>query len=244
MTMVFDRAGSAEVVARAATVRQSRIDAEAARMAAVLARAAPPEECGPAIIPAPARGVCYAEHQVTMVPNGVDARGMEKWAAAATGYGHRAAVRKGDVFDRIRARSRKGSRGDLLTPGQIAQARRYRDLVEHLAAGSYKLSQLDRASGSSERDFMDARLAVSREVNEMRRRVGSDAMLSVRRMRPDARGSRVTIMDIRIVDLICLGDADPSEVLRKHGWQCNGHGRKAVMVALGRALDRMIGYRR
>lgn len=243
MSEAFDRTASADLVARAAAERRARSDAEAARLAAVLARATPPAECGPDVIASPARGACMVEHQETMVPNGVDDRGMDKWAAARTGYGHRATVRVGDVFDRIRVRSRKGSGRDVLTPGQIAQARRYRNLVEQLDAGSFKLSQLDRASGSSEKDFMDARLAVSREVDEMRRRVGNGAMMTVQRMRPGVRGDRVTIMDIRIVDMVCLGDADPSEVLRKHKWPLNGHHRKAVMVALGGALDRMIGYR-
>ncbi|MFV0552130.1 MAG: hypothetical protein ACK5L6_09475, partial [Anaerorhabdus sp.] len=123
-------------------------------------------------------------------------------------------------------------------------ARRYRNLTEMLQAGTLKLSNLEGSTGSNDgRDIVDAHLAASQEVAGMRRRVGSGAMLSVRRVRPSLRGNRVTIMDMAIIDMMCLGDADPARVLKKHGWQINGHGRKAVVAALSGALDRMIGYR-
>ena len=71
----------------------ARLEAERARIAKIKAKAAVPSKCGPDIISAPARGAFVATHRATMVPNGVDDRGLEKWSPARTGYGHRASVR-------------------------------------------------------------------------------------------------------------------------------------------------------
>lgn len=233
-TMVMDRDAGA-----------SRLDAERERVRGILDRAAPPAECGGGIIAAPARGACEVVRHAAMVPGGVDKYGLTEWTPAATGYGHRASVRAADVFDRLllQSQKRRGARAPL-TPGQIAAARRYRDLSEMVQAGTLKLSKIEGGTGGSDgRDVMDAHMAASEELRGMRRRVGSGAMLSVRRVRPSLRGNRLSIMDMTIIDMMCLGDAEPSQVLKRHGWQPDGHRRKAVVVALSVALDRMIGYR-
>lgn len=222
------------------------LDAERQRLAAIIAAASPPSECGPDIVPAPARGHCVLVPHIAMTPNGTDARGEQKWAPAATGYGHRASVRQMDVFDRMALAARRARRPAPLTPGQIAVARRYRDLVERHDAGGIRCSDLDRATGAGTgRDFMDAYLAEGREIEAIRRRIGGGASLAIRRIRPSTRGSpaRRAILDRVLVDMVCLGDRTLSEVLRAHGWATKGPTRDAVREALSAALDRMIGYR-
>lgn len=221
------------------------LDAERQRLAAIIAAATPPAECGPDIVPAPARGPCVLVPHIAMVPNGANARGGQKWAAAATGYGHRPSIRQMDVFDRMVLAARRARRPAPLTPGQIAVARRYRDLVERHDAGGIRCSDLDRATGAGTgRDFMDSYLAEGREIEAIRRRIGGGASLAIRRIRPSTRGgpARRAILDRALVDMVCLGDCTLSDVLRAHGWATKGPTRDAVREALSGALDRMIGY--
>lgn len=216
----------------------------ARRFEAVKESARVPDECGPAIIAAPARGACVVVRHQSLVPQGVDGRGLTKWAAAPSGYGHRASVRAADVFDRMIAQARRRQEPAPLTPGQISMARRYRGLWERHQAGGVKLSNLDgaqRGDGSG-RDFMDAYLAEGREIEAIRRRIGSGVAMAVRRVRPSERGSRSNILDRALVDLICLGDHQIDQVLRAHGWSPKGATRKAARAALCAALDRMAGY--
>ena len=247
MTVVFDRMASVELVAAARAVRARRLADEAARLDAIKAGAAVPDICGPRIVAAPARGGFVVEHQVTMVPNGVDAHGLDKWAAALTGYGHRANVRGTDVFDRMIAQALRRKRAPALTPGQMAIGRRYRDLVEALSADGCSLSSLEGSSGGSGDDggWMDHRLQMADERDRLRRRIGNGCAMPIRRVRPSDRGPnpRGPIMDRVLVDMVCLSDKSLDDVLRAHGWQRDGRTRKAIAQALSAALDRMIGYR-
>lgn len=220
-----------------------RLRNEALRMAEIRAASLPPAECGPDIVAAPARGPSIAVHRIELVPQGGD-----KWAAATVGYGGRAAVRAADVFDLMLAAAVRAKRPAPLTPGQIAHGRRYRDLVELVSAGGLKLSSLGRLAagsggGQSDLDWLDRHLSLVAEVDAMRRRVGSGVSMAVRRVRPSARGSRVSIPDQAIVDMVCIGDRSLSQVLRAHGWATHGAARDALLLALCGALDRMIGYR-
>ena len=233
----------------AARTGRNDLDAERQRLAAIVAAATAPDECGPDIIPAPARrarGACVVIPHVSMVPSGLDQRGLQKWDAAPSGYGHRASIRQADVFDRMLRAARVARRPAPLTPGQIAVARLYRDLVERHDAGGIRCSDLDRASGSGAGgDFMDAYLAEGREIEAIRRRIGGGASLAIRRIRPSARGgaARRAILDRALVDMVCLGDCTLSEVLRAHGWAKSTSNLDAAREALSGALDRMIGYR-
>lgn len=228
------------------------LDAERQRMARVaaaarrVAGAVPPAACGTGIIAAPGRGPCVVVPHLAMVPHGTDARGQQKWTAAPTGYGHGASVRAADVFDRMLKAAAGADREPPFSPGQVAMARRYRALVERHDAGGVKCSALDgRTGGGAGRDFMDAYLDEGREIEAIRRRIGTGASMAVRRIRPSARGGsdRRAILDLSLVDMVCLGDHTLSEVLRAHGWATFGDNRRALAQALGAALDRMIGYR-
>lgn len=223
------------------------LDAERQRMARVtaaakaVAGAAVPADCGGRIIPAPGRGAFRLDPQVQLVP-----QGEEDWAATSAGFAGWKPIRAVDVFDRMLKAAAEADRAAPLTPGQIAMARRYRALVERHDAGGIKCSALDgRTGGGAGRDFMDAFLAEGRELDAIRRRIGTGASMAVRRVRPLARGEagRATIMDRTLVDMVCLGDRSLSDVLRAHGWAAKGPARDALREALSRALDRMIGYR-
>lgn len=225
---------------------RERLEAERRRVARLAAAAIPPDECGPDIVPAPARGHCVLVPHIAMVPNGTDAHGEQSWTPAPTGYGHRSSVRQMDVFDRMALAATRARRPAPLTPGQIAVARRYRDLVERHDAGGIRCSDLDRATGpGAGSDFMDAYLAAVREIESIRRRIGGGASLAIRRIRPSTRGgpARRAILDRALVDMVCLGDRTLSEVLRAHGWAKSTTNLDAVRGALSGALDRMIGYR-
>lgn len=227
-------------------VGRERLEAERRRVERLASAATPPDECDPDIVPAPARGHCVLVPHIAMVPNGTDAHGEQSWTPAPTGYGHRSSVRQMDVFDRMALAATRARRPAPLTPGQIAVARRYRDLVERHDAGGIRCSDLDRATGpGAGSDFMDAYLAAVREIESIRRRIGGGASLAIRRIRPSTRGgpARRAILDRALVDMVCLGDRTLSEVLRGHGWQVDGRHRAALTEALSGALDRMIGYR-
>ena len=234
--LYIDRRGiGAEVVAA------ERRTAEALRCAAMIQDATPPEECGWLIPSAPARGAfeVFMPHAMVQGSDG-------KWASRPTGYAGRHAVRSADVFDRMLVSARRRKQAAPLTPGQVNMGRRYRDLEELLSSDGTKLSRLDASFGGGDSgSWMDRRLELSERLATLRRRIGTGAALSVRRIRPSDRGDdqRGPIMDRVMVDMVCLEGRTLDQVLKAHGWTPDGRTRKAVCEALCGALDRMIGYR-
>lgn len=79
------------------------------------------------------------------------------------------------------------------------------------------------------------------EIKRLRRRIGSGSAMVVRRVRPSSRGSRVTIFDRRLVDMVCLEGRTLSCVLKAHGWSVCGEFVGILSLALKQALDRMSG---
>lgn len=213
-----------------------RVDGERARIAAMLAQATPPDGVGPVPV-APARGPC---------------RVVTDWAALPGGMRRAVGQRleQADVFDVMLAQARR-RHGDSeapfappLSPGQIAMARHYRALTERHDAGGVRCSSLEAGrAGGSGGDFMDAYLAVGMELDRLHSRIGAGAALVLRRVRPSDRGSRITIADRRLVDLVCLGNLSLDAVLVRHGWVVKGQYRQGLRDALAGALDRMQGYR-
>lgn len=246
-------ASGARLVAEAKAAREARRADEAARIAAVRERGAVPAECGPDIPEAPARGELTAFRPIELVPGSVGlARDTGHWERGEDR--RRRAARIRDVFDRMEAEARKAHRArdedggrfvPPLTPAQVQVARDYRDLTERHGAGGMKCASLEtagRASGVAGGEFIDAFVAEGRRLDAMVRRIGAGASLAVRRVRPSARGARSTIRDRDLVDLVCLGDMDPSAVLRRFGWVKSSANLVAVRTALAAALDRMMGY--
>lgn len=219
-----------------------RLEAERRRMAKVINDARAPDICGPRIIPAPGRGsAVVAVAQGRLVPSG-----EKNWAVIDTGWAGLRPLRKADAFDLMLDAARRAERAPSFSPDQVSMARHYRDLVERHDAGGVKCSALDgRVSGGTGRDFMDAYLTEGREIAAIRRRIGTGAALVVRRVRPSARGGvdRRTIDDRTLVDMVCLGDASLSRVLKVHGWVKSTTNLAALIEALCGALNRMIGYR-
>lgn len=219
----------------------ARFQAEAGRLADIKTGATPPAECGLDIAPAPARGGFVLQRIRHM-----EGMTREDFVDTACGYVRRSPIRRSDVFDGMEAAALRRKQPCPLTPGQIAIGRRYHDLVELLTADGTKMSSLQGSMGGPDgRDWMDRRLAVSAEVEGMRKRIGLGVAMSVRRVRPSARGGdqRGAITDRALVDEVCLQGKALADVLRSQGWQVDGRNRKAVSDALSAALDRMIGYR-
>ncbi|RJE87973.1 hypothetical protein D3P04_03365 [Paracoccus onubensis] len=218
----------------------SRLEAERQRIAKLKGDATPPAECGWLIPSAPGRGGF-----VTFMPASMQLNAKGKWEKQPSGYAGRHAVRAADVFDQMIAAAERAKKGWPLTPGQIAIGRRYRDLVEWRAAGAIKCSTIDgRVAGSGERDFMDAYLSAGRELDGMRRRIGTGIAMQVRRIRPSQRGKAeaVPIRDSVLIEMVCIQQKHLSDVLKAHYWSTYGGNRKAIREALCAALDRMIGY--
>ena len=220
----------------------SRIGKEqAARLQLVKDAAAVPAECGPDIAPAPARGGFVLERI-----RHLEGMTREDFVETPRGYVRRSPIRRADAFDAMIAAAVRADRGWPLTPGQIAMGRRYHDLVEFLSSDGTKLSQLEGSTGSGDSgNWVDQRLALSRELDGIRRRIGPGAAMQVRRIRPSQRGGaqRGVILDRVLVDMVCLMGYGIRAVLKAHGWQADGRNQKACREALSGALDRMIGYR-
>ncbi|MCU0909808.1 MAG: hypothetical protein MUE98_00245 [Rhodobacteraceae bacterium] len=226
---------------------------ERAAVAELKAAAAIPARCGPAIVPAPARGAFAVFSPREMVPGSAE-------RSRHAGFDGRDAVRQADAFDRMEARVR--ARWSSLperfrppfvppfTPGQVAVGRRYLALVERCEAGGIKCASLEAGrSGGTGGGFSEAIAADRAELNRMRARIGDRAAMTVRRVRPSDRGveQRGIISDLALVNHVCLEGRTIKEVLVRYkwvgpkGWPKADHV-KLLRQALCLALDRMQGY--
>lgn len=216
-----------------------------ASIRSMMAAAAPPVACGPAVPVAPARAFRVTD------PMGVVPKGVEDWDVQPIGYRGRSVMVVCDVFDQMlkaemdRCRTKGEAYVPPFTPGQIAVGRSYRDLVERHEASGMRCSQLQGGTrgGIGGAGVSEAQLQDARQISGYRRRIGHGAALAVRRIRPSARGAgaRGTIMDRALVDMVCIAGMTLSEVLRAHGWAEKGESRNALRKALASVLERMRG---
>lgn len=205
----------------------ARLEAEAVRLAEIKARGVVPAICGDAIPQAPARGAFRV-----FEPQALYADGEGGFEARHVGYRGRSAIQRADVFDVMAAKAARHNKPSPLTPGQVAIGRHYRDLVERHACGGLKCSSIEvMRSGGSGRggDFMDAVLRDRDEIERLRGRIGTGSAMVVRRIRPSNRGSRASIPDRRLVDMVCIEDRPLSEVLKTHGWSVYGGTSKVSL---------------
>lgn len=212
---------------------------EQARLAEVRAMGSVPPEAGPEIPTAPARGPVRMRDFMASYPKGED--GFEMKAAGFLG---RKTLQRADCFDVMAAKAARHKKPAPFSPAQVAMGRFYRDLVEKHECAGVKCSSLESLSHSSASgggDYMDAVLHDRARIAVLRKRIGSGSAMVVRRNRPSARGSRITIMDRRLVDIVCLEDGTITDVLRKHGWAVNSDLVKALSLGLSEVLDRMMG---
>ena len=223
-----------------------RLRQERERLAAILARATPAEGCGPAIPVAPARGPARAVTPNVVMPDPKTDSGYKVEAIGWRGFRAAKAI---DVFDMLEqreiARAHKAKRDPIFafTRAQIDIARRYRDLVEHHAAGGMKCASLEARSGGggTSGEFIDAYISVGREIRALQERIGTGAAMAVRRVRPSARGEAVSsiIRDRELVDAVCLNGKSFRQVLAGHGWSDTGRNTAMLQKALAESLDRM-----
>jgi len=218
----------ADAIGRLAGSR--RAGDEAARIAAMLDAATPPEDLS-AVPVAPARGA------LRLVPNGPSRRDG----------------RHGRMLDQLSImcrqawdlHQRRGGEAEFVPPfdpAQIAMALRYQELVErHASAGvkcaSAEVRAVARSGGDG--DFMSAFLSESRELDTIRTRIGPGLALEVRRGGPGRRD----ITTRTLVDAVCLHGRDLTAVLKGHGWAKKTDSLMTLRRALAAALDRMQGYR-
>lgn len=214
--------------------------AEVARLDAVRAKGYVPSEVGPEIPEAPARGPVRMVEMMASYPKGDD--GFE---VKPSGFMGRKTLQRADSFDVMAAKAARHKKPAPFSPSQVAMGRFYRDLVEKHASAGMKCSSMEslsqRGSGSDGGGYMDAVLRDSARIAALHKRIGDGSALVVRRIRPSARGSRVSITDRRLVDIICLEEGTMSDVLRAHGWSVKSDHIKALTQALREALDRMMG---
>lgn len=217
----------------------ARLEAEQERIAAVLARGHVPADCCDKIPVAPARGPFRVVQPQQFYPDG-----EEGYAVKGAGYRGRKVMQMADAFDVMAAKAARHKKGSPFTASQINMGRHYRDLVERHACAGVKCSSVEalRAGGSGQGgEFMDAVLRDREEIERLRRRIGTGQAMAVRRIRPSKRGSRASITDRRLVDMVCLEERTISDVLKAHGWSVYGDTVKATTRALADALGRMAG---
>lgn len=227
----LDRVDRADLVAAA----------EAMRMEAVRAMGEVPSPCGSDIPDAPARGPVRVFDHLASYP-----KGQDDYEFKPAGHNGRKSMARADAFDVMQAQRdrRTGGKGSkMFTAGQIAIGRQYAALVERHDSAGVKCSSVEAGTGGGgdAGGFMDAVAADGQEIARLRRRIGDGSAVVVRRNRPSARGSRTTITDRRLVDMVCIEGRTLAEVLRAHGWSVDSRLIADLVKALAGALDRMTG---
>lgn len=155
-------------------------------------------------------------------------------------------IRRADVFDRMEHDAARFGVAFFLTAGQVEAGRRYGRLVERYSVGLSARSTLSSMLPSGEGvggalSAIDVHLLTGRGYDRAVQAIGHGVALSVRRVRPSARGGadRRGIPDRALVDAVAIGGQTLGEVLRAHGWAVKGGNRIALQQALSAALERL-----
>ncbi|TRD21897.1 hypothetical protein [Palleronia caenipelagi] len=211
---------------------------EAARIDAVRHAARNPKSCSREIPVAPARGPVAEFRETVSLPKG------DGFQLAEAPYRAGCPGRVRDVFDIMteQAMRRRGGRAPF-TAGQVQIARDYRALFERVQSAGMKCSADLNAvrGGDGGRDFMDVFIADSERLRRLQRAIGAGDALAPRRdgAHNMDRGTRRSITDARLVEMVCVGQEPLSAVLRAHGWALAGKNRKCLHDALCASLERM-----
>ncbi len=223
--------------------REEIAQKEAGRIVEVKAMGFVPEEVGPMVPEAPARGPVRMFETISAFPKGED-----QFEYKPGGYRGRKTLQRADSFDVMAAKAARHKKPSPFSPAQIEMGRQYRRLFDDTEGRGMCCSSLEGRSGNGGdgTGIMDAFIDDRRSLESLRRRIGSGSAMVVRRIRPSDRGTKASIMDRRLVDIVCLEDGSITDVLRAHGWVREGATAqskhiKALQVALQRALDRMMG---
>jgi hypothetical protein len=141
----------------------------------------------------------------------------------------------------LRHEAKDGAFVPPFTMVQVHAGQTYAALVERHGAAGVRLASAEALGGSGGGSgvFIDGYVDQGRMIGALQRQIGGDVALSVRRVRPSARGGRVAVTVRRLVDDVCLNGLTLSRVLERHGWAPKGDHREALRLALCGALDRM-----
>lgn len=218
------------------------LEAEQKRVRSMMERATPPLAMREAPV-APARGVMQLVPDYALAPGGTRRVSGAHWVEPT-----RLDVLNARAVEAARAQDAEvpRARAELFTPGQVAIAARYRDLVEWRAGSAVKCSKLEAGRGGGEggRDFMDHYMTAGGELDALRRAIGEGVILQVeRRNRGDLREKARKPLTVRAaVDGVVLEGLTLSRLITRHGWAAKGDVRRKVRDAIRQALERMQGY--
>jgi hypothetical protein len=220
-----------------------RLTAEAARVEAMLRDAAPPPECGPEIVTAPARGPFRVFEPRATAPGGR----MVHDGYRGPGEGRpRKAVARVDVFEVMVNQARRRSKDAPLpfTSSQMAAGRAYAALVERTQSAGVKGVSLEvasaRTAGGGNGCFIEAVMADRARLTRMEAAIGDGSALAPADARRHMdRSVRQAIPVRKLVDGVCLEGKDLSAILKDANWQPKGATRAVLRAALCAALDRM-----
>lgn len=215
---------------------RDRLAGEARRIEAIKAQALPPAEMSAAPV-APARGAQVLVPNFTVTAGGLRRLDGAHWQGLSP---LAAAVAKA----RLRHEARGGERDFVppYTPGQIAMAEYYAALVEWRHGSAMRCSSFEAGrEGGGSGQFIDTFVKRGRTLAGLHAAIGDAAAMAPRR-HMDRGNARRTISTRAVVDMVCLGGQDLTEVLRRFGWEGNGRNRGELRAALCSALDRMQGY--
>ncbi len=221
------------------TAGQTRLQAEARRVTAMLDAATPPSPMQAAPV-APARGTMKVEDNWEMLPGGTRRRDGVRWVEVCQ-------LRSMVASAALRHEARKIEERFVppFTPGQIAVAGDYRALVEWRDGSALRCSSLESglaSGGGGSGLFIDSFIQQGRWLAELHSRIGHGRAMEVRR-NMDRGNARRAITVRALVDMVVVGGLDLTAVLVRFGWVANGQTRRELKAHLVAALDRMQGYR-
>ena len=215
---------------------RDRLASEARRIEGIKAKAAPPHAMQAASV-APARGPQQLVPNFTVTGGGMRRvegahwRGLSPLAATV-------------AQARLRHEARDSDRAFVppYGPGQIAMAEFYAALVEWRDGSAMRCSSFEAGrEGGGSGQFIDTFIQRGLDLAQLHQRIGNGVAMAPRR-NMDRGNSRRTITVRAVVDMVCIGGQDLTEVLRRFGWADDGKNRKALRLELCAALDRMQGY--
>lgn len=233
-----------------------RADAEAGRVAAMLAAATPPAAMRAAPV-APARGTMQLVPDFEVMPGGTRRLTGAHWVEPtrldldnavaveaerdrlAEVEAARLAAGKASLFGPFGGVDRAARQAAPFSSGQVAVAAEYRALVEWREGSPLKCGSLEPGHGGGGSGlFIDAYIAKGARLSRLVAAIGDGLALDLQRRGGAARRA----IPVRVaVDMVVLQGASLAEVLRAHGWAAKGDHRAAVREAVCAALDRMQG---
>jgi hypothetical protein len=215
----------------------ARTLAEGKALRAMLDHATPPEAMRAAPI-APARGPQAQVPNFTVTSGGMRRVEGMHWRALSP-----LAAAVAQARQRHEARKPDAPFVPPYSPAQVAMAELYAALVEWRDGSAMKCASLEAGrEGGGSGHFIDSFMDRGRQLAELQARIGDGVAMDVRRHMDRGNGrARITVR--AVVDMVCLGGVDLSEVLRRFGWAEKGEHRRQLRDAIRGALDRMQGYR-